>query len=192
MKSATSRLSRAKPGKPAARPLHAAEPARAYGLRHAAAPAAPVKRGAQAAGAKVVPIRGMDKFSAIVNGADSSRYAQVVEAGIPARLVTQFAALVGKTKEEVFERISVSRSTANRLERADKAIGSLETDAFASTYRVVSKAERMLGSAPALREWLDTAVPALNFRTPWDTLANSRGREDVSRLLDAIGAGTYA
>lgn len=190
MKSTTSRLSRAKPGKPAARPLHAAEPARAYSVRAAVSPATPAKR-AQAS-AKVVPIRGMDKFSAVVNGADSSRYAQVVEAGIPARLVTQFAALVGKTKEEVFERISVSRSTANRLERADKAIGSLETDAFASTYRVVSKAERMLGSAPALREWLDTAVPALNFRTPWDTLANSRGREDVSRLLDAIGAGTYA
>ena len=66
-------------------------PASARGFKVAERLAAPAKYRAQARGAGLVLIKGMDKLSAIVNDPDSSRYAQVVEAGVPARLVAQFA-----------------------------------------------------------------------------------------------------
>ena len=119
-------------------------------------------------------------------------YTNLVQGGIPAKLVVKLAGLIGKSKEEVFQRLDISRATAHRLERNDKKIGSLESDAMADMVRVIEKARAMLGSDANLRHWLDLPVPALNFKTPWACMPHSLGRRDVGHLLDAIAAGTFA
>ena len=133
-----------------------------------------------------------EKIYAIARDPNPSVYRRLLEAGIPAQAVAKFAALIGKTKEEVFDRIGISRATAHRLESAAKRISALESDAFTDMVGVVEKARGMLETEENLRAWIDAPVPALNHLTPWQAMADLRGRKEVSHLLDVIAAGTYA
>jgi putative toxin-antitoxin system antitoxin component (TIGR02293 family) len=115
-----------------------------------------------------------------------------VRTGFRVSLVGEYAKRIGMPKEDMFVLINLSRTTAHRMEREDKVMDRLRSDAFAGAARVIEKARDMLGSDEAARNWLSTPVPALDFKTPQEWLDTSDGRQIVSGLLDRIQSGAYA
>lgn len=117
---------------------------------------------------------------------------EIVRNGVPVRSVGTFAKNVGLQKDVMFSIIHLSRSTAHRLEQKNEVMDTLRSDAFAGAYAVIQKARRMLNSEEALRQWLNTPIPALDSKAPIAWLDTNQGRQIVSSLLDQVQSGAYA
>jgi putative toxin-antitoxin system antitoxin component (TIGR02293 family) len=120
------------------------------------------------------------------------QWVEIVRNGVPVRTVGKFAKNVGLQKDVMFSIIHLSRSTAHRLEQKNEVMDTLRSDAFAGTYTVIQKARKMLSSEEALRQWLNTPIPALDSKAPIEWLDTNLGRQIVSSLLDQVQSGAYA
>lgn len=120
------------------------------------------------------------------------QWVEIVRNGVPVRSVGKFAKNVGLQKDVMFSIIHLSRSTAHRLEQKNEVMDTLRSDAFAGAYTVIQKARKMLSSEEALRQWLNTPIPALDSKAPIEWLDTNLGRQIVSSLLDQVQSGAYA
>lgn len=120
------------------------------------------------------------------------QWVDIVRNGVPVRSVGKFAKDVGLQKDVMFSIIHLSRSTAHRLELKNEVLDMLRSDAFAGAYTVIQKARKMLSSEEALRQWLNTPIPALDSKAPIEWLDTNLGRQIVSSLLDQVRSGAYA
>lgn len=120
------------------------------------------------------------------------QWVEIVRNGVPVRTVGKFAKNVGLQKDVMFSIIHLSRSTAHRLEQKNEVMDTLRSDAFAGAYTVIQKARKMLSSEEALRQWLNTPIPALDSKAPIEWLDTNLGRQIVSSLLDQVQSGAYA
>ena len=78
------------------------------------------------------------------------------------------------------------------VELKNEVLDMLRSDAFAGAYTVIQKARKMLISEDALRQWLNTPIPALDSKAPIEWLDTNLGRQIVSSLLDQVQSGAYA
>lgn len=120
------------------------------------------------------------------------QWVEIVRNGVPVRSVGIFAKNIGLQKDVMFSIIHLSRSTAHRLEQKNEVMDTLRSDAFAGVYTVIQKARKMLSSEEALRQWLNTPIPALDSKAPIEWLDTNLGRQVVSSLLDQVQSGAYA
>jgi len=120
------------------------------------------------------------------------QWVEIVRNGVPVRSVGKFAKDIGLQKDVMFSIIHLSRSTAHRLEQKNEVMDALRSDAFAGAYTVIQKARKMLISEDALRQWLNTPIPALDSKAPIEWLDTNLGRQIVSSLLDQVQSGAYA
>jgi putative toxin-antitoxin system antitoxin component (TIGR02293 family) len=116
----------------------------------------------------------------------------VIEAGLPAAVVRDFALASGMTPSEIGPIIGASDRTMSRKLANDERLGAAESDRAYRLFDVVARAVHAFGDADKARRWMRRVIPSLGGRVPIDLLRTEIGTRDVLSALDRIEYGGVA
>lgn len=145
-------------------------------------------------------IAGHSPFSTI-NGLSPIERSDLVERGVPAKLLTSLATKLHVSHDALFELIRVSRATANRARKANKALNPADSEQAMGMARLIGQVEQIVQESGDpegfdagrwVTEFLETEHPALGGRRPADLMHTSDGRAVVTTLVAQMQSGAYA
>ena len=138
-----------------------------------------------------------------LRGLDDMQRIALVREGVPASTLKVLANALGLSTEKLVAALGLARATVERKTRGRRRLSADQTERVLGVARLVEQVERMTRESAApeiaadfvpgrwLGEWLDNPNPALGGERPAALLDTVDGRALVSRLLDAMQAGTY-
>ena len=123
---------------------------------------------------------------------DNHATAQRVEEGLPVMEVVQFGKQAGYTSDELARLIQIpARTYARRV--ADKAkLKVHEGERATRLMRIFDRAKQLFVTEKNVREWLQTELPALGWRTPIDYAQTEPGAREVENLIGRIEHGIFS
>jgi putative toxin-antitoxin system antitoxin component (TIGR02293 family) len=118
-----------------------------------------------------------------------------IRRGFPRNWVVHFIGnLDGLPVDESLKALNISSRTYHRIKSGeDKA--RMDADQSARLWNfgeVLARAEEILGSREAAREWLRKQAIGLEGHRPLDLMETPQGAEIVKTLLDRMAHGVYA
>ena len=115
-----------------------------------------------------------------------------VEEGVPVTELVAFGRETGFTVDELAELVQIpSRTYARRV--ASKARLSLpEGERAVRVMRLYDHAKELFGTHDNTREWLNSELPALGWRTPLSFARTEQGAREVENLIGRIEHGIPA
>jgi putative toxin-antitoxin system antitoxin component (TIGR02293 family) len=116
----------------------------------------------------------------------------IVEAGLPAMLVRDFALASGMTMADIGSVVGTSERTMSRKVGSGESLEPAESDRAYRLFDAVARAVHAFGDVEKARHWLRREVPSLGGRTPVDLLRTEIGTRDVLSALDRIEYGGIA
>lgn len=116
----------------------------------------------------------------------------VVEAGLPAEVVRDFALASGMTPSEIGAIVGTSDRTMSRKLANDERLGPAESDRAYRLFDIVARAVHAFGDVDKARRWIRRVVPSLGGRMPIELLHTEIGTRDVLSALDRIEYGGVA
>ena len=122
---------------------------------------------------------------------DNHATAQRVEEGLPVMEVVKFGKQAGYTSDELAKLIQIpARTYARRV--ADKAkLKVHEGERAVRLMRIFDRAKQLFSTEENVREWLQTKLPALGWRTPMDYAQTEPGAREVENVLGRIEHGVF-
>jgi len=124
---------------------------------------------------------------------DPVRLLKALQAGLPARALTQFKRRAGLADTDLAGLLRIGARTLTRVKgggtRRLPADLSERLYALAAVY---AEAEQVFGSHATALDWLAAPQFAFRGKTPRELLASELGRQQVSRLLKRIEHGLVA
>jgi putative toxin-antitoxin system antitoxin component (TIGR02293 family) len=130
--------------------------------------------------------------------AEPSDQIQMVNEGVGAYLFGELASSIELSTEDLAKAVGLNaRTLRNRKvakagsSRSSKRLSGDETERAFRVYRVLRRAEEVLGDADAAASWLNTPQKALGEKTPLSFLSRDVGTEEVLNVLLAIEYGVY-
>ena len=123
---------------------------------------------------------------------DNHATAQRVEEGLPVMEVVKFGKQAGYTSDELAKLIQIpARTYARRV--ADKAkLKVHEGERATRLMRIFDRAKQLFATEENVREWLQTELPALGWRTPVDYAQTEPGAREVENLIGRIEHGVFS
>ncbi len=157
----------------------------------------------ESTGIKVVRERGLSYESPFmaIHGLSAIERSVMVEAGVPALLLSRLAETLAMSKERLYEIIGVSRATVDRKLKAHSTLSTADSEHAMGMARLVGQVEQMVQESGNpegfdagrwVAEFLGAPSPALGGRRPGDLMRTSDGRTVVSTLVAQMQSGAYA
>ena len=126
---------------------------------------------------------------------------EIVEAGVPARLLVRLADALAMSKERLYQTIGVSRATVDRKLKTDTTLSTADSEHAMGLARLVGQVEQLVqesGDSAGfdgghwVAEFLNAPSPALGGRRPAELMRTSDGRAVVATLVSQMQTGAYA
>ena len=145
-------------------------------------------------------ITGQAPFSTI-NQLSPLQRSEIVEGGVPARLLTRLATTLQVSQERLYSTIGVSRATANRAIKAECALNAADSEHAMGLARLVGQVEQIVqesgdpegfDAGKWVADFLDSEQASLGGRRPAELMRNSDGRAVVATLVNQMQSGAYA
>jgi len=121
---------------------------------------------------------------------DQAEFIRTVRLGLPGSVVQSAIELLGD--RDIF--IRLLNTTSGNLSRfyRKKNLGRVDSEELLDTLRVFFQARGVWENDDLAREWLHTAVPALNGERPIDLFDTFEGRNWVRQILRKIELGEFS
>jgi putative toxin-antitoxin system antitoxin component (TIGR02293 family) len=116
----------------------------------------------------------------------------IVEAGLPAMVVRDFALASGMTIAEIGSVVGTSERTMSRKVGSGDRLEPAESDRAYRLFDAVARAVHAFADVEKARRWLRREVPSLGGRKPVDLLRTEIGTRVVLSALDRIEFGGVA
>ena len=116
----------------------------------------------------------------------------IVEAGLPAIVVRDFALASGMTMVDIGSVVGTSERTMSRKVGSGESLEPAESDRAYRLFDAVARAVHAFGDVAKARRWLRREVPSLGGRTPIQLLRTEIGTREVLSALDRIEFGGVA
>jgi putative toxin-antitoxin system antitoxin component (TIGR02293 family) len=116
----------------------------------------------------------------------------IVEAGLPAMVVRDFALASGMTMADIGSVVGTSERTMSRKVGSGESLEPAESDRAYRLFDTVARAVHAFGDVEKARRWLRREVPSLGGRTPIDLLRTEIGTREVLSALNRIEFGGVA
>lgn len=113
----------------------------------------------------------------------------VVEAGLPAAVVRDFAAASGVSAGDIGEIVGASVRTMARKLAKNERLGSAESDRAYRLFDAVARAVHAFGDVDKALRWLQRSVPSLGGRKPIELLRTEIGTRSVLSAIDRVAYG---
>jgi putative toxin-antitoxin system antitoxin component (TIGR02293 family) len=117
---------------------------------------------------------------------------EVIEAGIPASVVRDFAAASGLALGDVGVVVGTSDRTMSRKIANGERLDAAESDRAYRLFEVVARTVHAFGDVAKAQRWLQRAIPSLGGRKPIDLLRTEIGTREVFSALDRLEYGGVA
>jgi len=127
-----------------------------------------------------------------LNVPDEIPASAVIEAGLPAMVVRDFALASGMTMIDLGSIVGTSQRTMSRKVAGGESLEPAESDRAYRLFDVVAHAVRAFGDVEKALRWLRREVPSLGGRKPTDLLRTEIGTRDVLSALDRLEFGGVA
>ncbi|GEM_PF-6007393 len=121
--------------------------------------------------------------------ADAIPAAAVIEAGLPAAVVREFALASGMTMADLGSIVGTSERTMSRKVANGESLEPAESDRAYRLFDAVARAVHAFGDVEKALRWLRRDVPSLGGRKPIALLRTEIGTRDVQSALDRIEFG---
>ena len=124
---------------------------------------------------------------------DPVRLVKVLEAGLPARALTQFKRRAQLADTDLAELLRIGSRTLTRMKggKARRLPADLSERLYALA-SIYAEAEQVFGDRSTALDWLGAPQFAFGGKAPRDLLASELGRRQVSSLLKRIEHGLVA
>jgi putative toxin-antitoxin system antitoxin component (TIGR02293 family) len=116
----------------------------------------------------------------------------IVEAGLPAMVVRDFALASGMTMADIGSVVGTSERTMSRKVGSGESLEPAESDRAYRLFDIVARAVHAFADVEKARRWLRRDVPSLGGRKPVDLLRTEIGTREVLSALDRIEFGGVA
>ncbi|MFN2460626.1 MAG: antitoxin Xre/MbcA/ParS toxin-binding domain-containing protein [Candidatus Velthaea sp.] len=123
---------------------------------------------------------------------DDGAASAVIEAGLPASVVRDFAAACGVTLAELGWIVGTSERTMSRKLAKRAGLEPAESDRAYRLFDVVARAVHAFGDVDKARRWLQRVLPSLGSQKPIRLLRTEIGTRQVLSALDRIEFGGIA
>lgn len=123
---------------------------------------------------------------------DNHATAQRVEEGLPVMEVVQFGKQAGYTSDELARLIQIPARTYARRVAAKAKLKVHEGERATRLMRIFDRAKQLFVTEKNVREWLQTELPALGWRTPIDYAQTEPGAREVENLIGRIEHGIFS
>lgn len=115
-----------------------------------------------------------------------------IRKGVPASKLVGAAEALRVPRERFFVLVGMSPSTAKRKLVKDEALDPLVSERLTRIGVIERLAEEVFGDAELANDWLQTRNAGLGDVSPLSMLDTEIGRDEVSRVLNAIAYGGVA
>lgn len=140
----------------------------------------------------------------ILNQCSSMERVELVQSGIPAKLLTFLSREMAIPKVRLYETIGVARATADRKVLNGQRLDREESEKVLGMARLVGHVEQIIresgdperaqdfNAARWVANWLEKPTAALGGRPPGTLMDTAEGRSIVSNLVAQMQSGAYA
>jgi len=111
-----------------------------------------------------------------------------LNAGVPISVFRHLAVALDVSSDLLAQALGLSART---LRNRQRRLTADETERSFRAYRVLLRAQEVIGSEEGARAWLVTGQKALGGRSPLSMLIRDVGVDEVMNLLNAIEDGGY-
>jgi putative toxin-antitoxin system antitoxin component (TIGR02293 family) len=120
---------------------------------------------------------------------DHAGMALRVEEGLPVLDLVEFGKNAGFTIEELARLVHIPARTYARRVAAKARLNIPEGERAVRIMRLYERAKELFVSHVNTRQWLNTELPALGWRTPLDFARTEQGAREVENLIGRIEHG---
>lgn len=120
-----------------------------------------------------------------------AEWAQAVEEGLPITDLVRFARESGFSTDELARLVHIPPRTYARRVAAKARLDIPEGERAVRIMRLYDLAKTFFGTHPKTREWMNTELPALGWRTPLQMARTEPGARAVENVLGAIEHGMF-
>lgn len=164
----------------------------------------PSKSAAKTAHAESKPVKGTALLTlpfSDIHALSPIVRSQVVEVGVPARLLTRLAVEMSISMAKLYNTLGMSRATADRALKAKRNLSPADSEHAIGLARLVGQVEQIVQESGNpegfeagrwVAEFLETENAALGGRRPEELMRTSDGRAVVSTLIARMQSGAYA
>lgn len=136
----------------------------------------------------------MKKKTAAAKGADATLHdnrqsALRVEEGLPVTDLVEFGREAGFTIDELARLVHIPPRTYARRVASKARLSLPEGERAMRVMRLYDQAKQLFGTHENTRQWLNTELPALGWRTPLDFAQTEPGAREVENLIGRIEHG---
>jgi putative toxin-antitoxin system antitoxin component (TIGR02293 family) len=136
----------------------------------------------------------MKKKPAAAKGAeaalhDNRQSALRVEEGLPVTDLVEFGREAGFTIDELARLVHIPPRTYARRVASKARLSLPEGERAMRVMRLYDQAKQLFGTHENTRQWLNTELPALGWRTPLDFAQTEPGAREVENLIGRIEHG---
>jgi putative toxin-antitoxin system antitoxin component (TIGR02293 family) len=115
-----------------------------------------------------------------------------VEEGVPVTDVVAFGRETGFTVDELARLVHIPPRTYARRVASKAKLSLPEGERAVRVMRLYDRAKELFGTHDNTREWLNSEIPALGWRTPLDFARTEQGAREVEDLIGRIEHGIPA
>jgi putative toxin-antitoxin system antitoxin component (TIGR02293 family) len=112
-----------------------------------------------------------------------------VEEGVPVTDLVAFGRETGFTVEELAHLVHIPPRTYARRVASKARLSLPEGERAVRVMRLYDRAKELFGTHDNTREWLNSEIPALGWRTPLDFARTEQGAREVENLIGRIEHG---
>ncbi len=123
---------------------------------------------------------------------DHAGMALRVEEGLPILDLVAFGREAGFTTEELARLVHIPARTYARRIAAKARLGIPEGERAVRIMRLYDRAKELFVTHANTRQWLNTELPALGWRTPLDFARTEQGAREVENLVGRIEEGIFS
>jgi putative toxin-antitoxin system antitoxin component (TIGR02293 family) len=143
----------------------------------------------------------VDSSFSVLHSLSPIERSQVIEAGVPAALLTRLADKLSISKERLCATLGVSRATVDRALKAHRNLSSADSEHVVGLARLIGQVEQIVQESGNpegfdaglwVAEFIEAENPALGGRRPAELMRTSDGRAVVSTLIAQMQSGAYA
>jgi len=140
-------------------------------------------------------------FCVLIHAADGGTRLELVENGLPARMIGNLAALMGIPLNGLARVLDISTTTLRSREKASKPLSPTASDRIMGMARLIGYAALLVQETGGpsdfdagrwIASWLADPAPALGGRCPEEFMSTRQGQDLVANLLEQAASGAYA
>ena len=112
-----------------------------------------------------------------------------VEEGVPVTDLVAFGRETGFTVDELAKLVHIPPRTYARRVASKARLSLPEGERAVRVMRLYDRAKELFGTHENTREWLNSEIPALGWRTPLDFARTEQGAREVENVIGRIEHG---